>query len=194
VTDPSSARDRCDPERLVFLVRAGDPSALDAITRCYGARLLAAGRRHCRTATEAEDAVQDTLLSAASDLASFRGEGSLEGYLLRVVARACRRLSRGTKNDAKVHDSDESALELAIDATSPEAYAAQHQLGSILDSLLLSLEPEDRAVLLLAELEDYTAPEISEKLGLSPGAVRTRLTRLRKRLREGLAPLVDDAL
>ena len=45
----------CEPEKLASLVRAGDLAALDHLTRCQGARLLAVGRRHCRTEEEAEE-------------------------------------------------------------------------------------------------------------------------------------------
>jgi len=181
--------DHCDPKRLLELVRREDTTALDQITRCYGAQLLAAGRKHCRSASEAEDAVQDTLLFATTDLQSFRGDGSLEGFLVRIVARACRRLSRGQKNDATLHDSE--AEPPATEAT-PEAAAERAELGEVLQSLLLSLEPTERAVLLLAELEDYSASEIGKELALSEGAVRTRLTRLRKRLREQLRPWLPE--
>lgn len=187
---PVLAPDRCDPVRLVELVRSGEPSALEDLTRCYRERLLAAGQRHCRTRTEAEDAVQDTLLFAAAEgLATYRGEGSLDGYLTRVVARACRRLSRGQKNAAATHDSN---AELASTGASPEARVADLELGTLLERLLLGLEPRDRAVLLLAEVEGYTGPEIAAELGLSAGAVRTRLTRSRQRLRTGLAPFIDE--
>ncbi|HET9932858.1 MAG TPA: sigma-70 family RNA polymerase sigma factor [Polyangiaceae bacterium] len=176
--------DHCNPERLIALVRSEDATALDHITRCYGERLLAAGRRHCRTTAEAEDAVQDTLLSFSSDLNQFRGEGSLEGFLVRVVARACRRLSRGHKNDRALHDSE---AEPAAVGENPEDGAARTELGAALDTLLLTLEARDRALLLLAELEGYSAAEIGKELGLSEGAVRTRLSRLRQRLRVDLA-------
>jgi RNA polymerase sigma-70 factor (ECF subfamily) len=180
----------CDPERLVELVRRADPAALEDLTRCYGERLMAAGRRHCRTRTEAEDAVQDTLLFAVQGLDSFRGDGSLEGFLARTVARACRRSSRGQKNDDAVHD---VGLELPAAEASPETRAAEAELGEALTRQLLDLEPRDRAVLLLAELDGYTAAEIGERLGLSAGAVRTRLTRCRQRLRAGLAPFLPPA-
>jgi RNA polymerase sigma-70 factor (ECF subfamily) len=189
VSLPIAAADRCDPKRLVELVKGGDAAALDDITRCYRERLLAAGKRHCRTSTEAEDAVQDALLFAATEPGAFRAEGSLEGYLLKVVARACRRLSRGTKNDAAAHDSE---AQTTSKEPSPEARAAEHELGSALDALLLSLPATDRAILLLAELEDRTAGEIGAELGLSAGAVRTRLTRLRQRLRHDLSVFLND--
>jgi RNA polymerase sigma-70 factor (ECF subfamily) len=180
--------DRCDPERLVELVKSGQPAALDELTRCYGERLLAAGKRHCRTLSEAEDAVQDTLLFAVTGLDSFRGDGALDGFLSRIVARACRRLSRGQKNLALAHD---SSIEVATLDTSPESRAAEAELGAALTLLLQELEPRDRAALLLAEVEGYTAVEIGARLGLSPGAVRARLTRSRQRLREGLRPFAE---
>lgn len=180
----------CNPERLIALVRRAEPGALEDLTRCYGERLLAAGKRHCRTRTEAEDAVQDTLLFAVQGLDSFRGDGSLEGFLARTVARACRRLSRGQKNDAAAHDVE---LELPATEASPEARAAEAELGAALEGLLLNLEPRDRAILLLAELDGYTAAEIGERLGLTAGAVRTRLTRCRQRLRMGLARFLPPA-
>lgn len=188
---PSAPTDHCNPQRLLELVRSHDASALEHITRCYGERLLAAGRRHCRTATEAEDAVQDSLLSFSSDPSAFRGEGSLEGFLVRIVARACRRLSRGQKNASALHDSE---LDPATSDESPEQGAARIELGAALQALLLTLSPPDRALVLLAELEDYSAAEIGRELGLSEGAVRTRLSRLRHKLRAELSPWLEENL
>jgi RNA polymerase sigma-70 factor (ECF subfamily) len=174
------------------LVRGGSSEALDHITRCYGRRLLAAGRRHCRTSEEAEDAVQDALLTASQQLSSLRQDGALEGWLVRVVASACRRLGRGHKNAATLHASD--AVLLANG--DPEQDAARQELSQILEQLLLELSPQDRSLLLLSELEDFSAAEIGAELGLSAGAVRTRLSRLRARLvpeLEGrLSGAVDD--
>jgi len=184
-----SELDACNPERLTALVRGGDPAALDHVTRCYGARLLQAGRRHCRTSDEAEDAVQDALLTAATHLDEFRGEGSLEGWLVRIVASACRRMSRGRKNDPRLHDAD-ADLELADPSGSPEGAAARVELGELLERALLSLDPEDRLIVLLSEVEGFRSFEVAERVGLSDGAVRTRLSRLRARLREALRPVL----
>ena len=108
---------------------------------------------------------------------------------MRIVARACRRISRGQKNDGSLHDVDADPI---AEGESPEAGAARSELALALDALLLRLEPRDRALLLLAELEDYSAAEIGRELALSEGAVRTRLSRLRQRLRDELSVFASE--
>jgi len=180
----------CNPERLTRLALGGDPEAMDQITRCYAERLLAAGRRHCRTTDDADDAVQDALLVATVELDTFRGDGSLEGWLVRLVATACARRRRGRKNDPALHDSE---IAVTSDIESPEDAADRHAVGALLESALLELSVDDRHLLLLAEVEGMTAPEVAERLGITAGAVRTRLSRLRARLRQTLAPVVEES-
>ena len=170
----------CSPERLMQLVRDGQPDALDQITRCYSARLLEAGRRHCRTGTEAEDAVQDALLTAAQHLTALRDDAKLEGWLVKVVASACRRIGRGRKNDSALHDAEAELGEAS--EGDPEAELARRELGQLLERELLALTPRDRSILPLAELDDFSAAEIGAELHMSEGAVRTQLSRLRARM------------
>lgn len=183
--DAAVAFVHCDPHELARLARAGDLAALDRLTRCAGDRLLAVARRHCRDAEDARDAVQDALVAAGEHLGQFRGDGSLEGWVLRMVARACGRRRRGRKNDPLLHDAE---VELAGDGD-PAAEAERSELAGRLGEALLALDPQDRAILLLAEGEDWTGPQIAEATGLSAEAVRARLSRARRRLRARLAPL-----
>lgn len=188
LTTQISSADYCDSEKLVALMRANDLQVLDHMTRCFGRRLLDVGRRYCRNEAEAEDAMQDALLSAGKNLLSFRGEGSIEGWLVRMVANACHHLRRGRKNNAAIHDV--SAV-LTAKAPTPEDSAQAGQLSQALGEALLSLSAQDRAIVLLAEGEGWTGPEIADKLGLSPGAIRVRLSRARAKLREELATRLD---
>jgi len=164
----------------MHLVREGQPDALDQITRCYSDRLLEAGRRHCRTGTEAEDAVQDALITAAQHLTELRDDAKLEGWLVKVVASACRRIGRGRKNDGGLHDAESEPV--GQSEGDPEAELARRELGQLLERELLALAPRDRSILLLAELDDFSAAEIGAELGMSEGAVRTQLSRLRARM------------
>jgi len=174
------------------LVREGQPDALDQITRCYSDRLLAAGRRHCRTGTEAEDAVQDALITAAEHLTQLRDDAKLEGWLIKVVASACRRIGRGRKNDGGRHDAE--ADPTAHGDSNPEAELARRELGELLEHELLALAPRDRSILLLAELDDFSAAQIGAELGMSEGAVRTQLSRLRGRMALALQKKSDQGL
>lgn len=178
---------RCDPAEMVALARAGDLAALDRLTRCQGERLLAVGRRHCRTEEEARDAVQDALVSAATHLPDFRGEGALDGWVIRMIARACGRLRRGRKNDPALHAVE---VDLAAPDDDPEVAAGRARLATALGEVLLELDPMDRAVLLLAEAEGWTGPAIAAELGTTATAVRARLTRVRRKLRERLGGMV----
>ena len=182
---PSATADACDPTTLLSLVRAGDTKALDQLTRCYGVRLLEVGRRQCRSEDHAEDAVQDALEAAATHLDGFRGEGSLEGWLSRMVTNACRHMQRGRKADASLHV--EFGESHAGSSSGPEELVANQGLGDELVRALQTLDPEDRAIVLLAEVNGWKGPEIAESMGLTPGQVRTRLSRSRTRLRENLA-------
>lgn len=160
-------------------VRAGDPAVLDRLSRCYGAHMLAVGRRWCRDPESARDAVQEAWVAAGQHLGDFRGEGSVEGWLLRMVQHACGRMRRGRKNEAARHQTLDG---LEVPDTAAERGPDLVALGAA----LLTLPPLDRTLVLLAEGEQWTANELAEHVGLSPGAVRTRLSRARRQLREAM--------
>jgi len=171
----------CDPHAIAALVKNGDVAALDRMTRCFGDRLVAVGRKACGCDDRAEDAVQDALLAAGLHLADFRGDGSLEGWLATMVVRACRRMQRGRKNAAHAEMPELAAPD------SPEADALRGELMHRVGEVIVDLAPEDRAILVLADAEDWTAPEIAARLGLTPAAVRKRLQRAHEKIRERLA-------
>jgi RNA polymerase sigma-70 factor (ECF subfamily) len=181
----------CDPHALIQLMRDGDLEALDRMSRCYGLRLMAVGRRYCGDEDRAKDAVQEALLSAGKHLKDFRGEGSPEGWLVRMVANACHRMRRGRKNDPRLHVSADD-VDPVDPFTSPEGEALRGELAEALGKALLDLQPRDRTILLLAEADGWKGPEIATELDMTPEAVRQRLSRLRRRLRVRLQPLWEE--
>lgn len=176
--------DLCDSDDLVRLLQAGDIEILDRVTRCFGDRLMAEARRRCRTADEADDALQDAALTAWRYGPGFRGDGPVDRWLVRLVASACNRLRRGMKRDGALHVDDR---DLVAEDDSPELLAARARLAEVLSQTLLDLAPQDRAIVLLADGQGWTAPEIAEALSMTPGSIRTRLSRTHARLRQSLA-------
>lgn len=181
----------CNADEIVRLVKANDVAALDRITRCYGDHLLAVGRRVCGDAESARDAVQDALLAAGQRLEQFRGDGSVESWLVGMVANACRSRRRGRKNDPAWNQMfEEEAARAGGD--SPETDTANAQLATALGEALTQLSAIDRAVVLLTQVDGWKAPAVAAALDLTPDAVRARLTRTRQRLREQLGPVWRD--
>ena len=174
----------CDSDELVALLRSGDPQVLDRVTRCYGDQLLAAARRTCRREEDAQDAVQDAALGAWRYGPGYRGEGRVDRWLVRLVATACNRIRRGIKNDSARHTSE---VDLADDDASPEVLAARAELAAVLGVALSELPARDRGILILADAQGWTGPEIAAALDMTPGAVRTRLSRTQRALRERLS-------
>jgi len=191
VKSTSAQSTLCDPSEMIKLVKAGDIFALDRMTRCYGERLLSVGRRYCKSEEDAKDAVQDALLSAGTHLTQFRGEGSLEGWLIRMVANACHKMRRGRKNDSSLHSTEVPLI--ANDANAPDLLAGRSELAEAIGAAMLALAPQDRMILLLAEAEDWTGPQIAEELKMTSGAVRTRLSRARAKMREELVRRLPDS-
>lgn len=181
----------CRAETIAELVRSGDGAALDRITRCYSRRLLAVGRRVCGDGESARDAVQDALLAAGQHLSEFRGEGSVEGWLVRMVANACATRRRGRKDQAAWRGELDEERVVSEDE-GPDECAAHAQLASALRAALLELPAADRAVVLLTQLDGWSGPEVARALHLSPEAVRARLTRARRRLRDRLGAIWAD--
>jgi RNA polymerase sigma-70 factor (ECF subfamily) len=181
----------CDPHELTRLVRANDIAALDALNRCHGDRLMAAARRACKSEEDALDAYQDAMVAAGEHLHQYRGDGPVVGWLVRMIVHACHRKRRGGKNDAARHDSE---VVVPDQADGPEALAGRAELAELLAELLDELPQRDRAIVVLAETEDWTAPQIAEALEMTPGAVRTRLSRARKLLKDRLEERVPEVV
>lgn len=179
----------CSPERLAALVRARDVRALDELVTCHGHRLMAVAQRHCRNRADAEDAVQDALLAAGRHLGDWRGEGSVEGWVVRMVANACAKMRRGRKNDPALHSTEIEPI--AIEPT-VERLAQRAELSEQLAAAMATLTPVDRAILILAEAEDWESQRIADEVGMTAGAVRTRLFRARKKLQSMLEPILGD--
>lgn len=73
----------------------------------------------------------------------------------------------------------------------PEVLAADKEIQRALERALGSLEPSQREVLVLRDVEGLSAAEVAEVLGIGVAAVKSRLHRARLSLREALAPLLD---
>ena len=147
------------------------------------------GARMCRNDDDAEDVLQEALLTIANHLGEFEGRSSFSSWAFTLARSACSRKRRGLKNQPHLSlDESPQGDEMA---PSPEQQVGDHEMAQALNSALDALPENYREVILLRDVEDLTAPETAEALGISIEAVKSRLHRARRALRDSLKPLLE---
>ncbi|MGH0032625.1 MAG: sigma-70 family RNA polymerase sigma factor [Myxococcota bacterium] len=191
-----------DEKALIDRLRAGDDAAYDELVRAYGARLLAVARRFLRTEDDARDAVQDAFLAAFRSIDRFEGNARVSTWLHRIVVNAS--LMKLRTRRRKPEQSIEELLPGFLENGHLEAPASpwrqveldgaeREELRDLLHRCIDELPEGYRNVLMLRDIEELDTEETAEIMGLSTGAVKTRLHRARQALRELLAPHLEGA-
>ncbi len=138
--------------------------------------------------------LQQTLLSVVSHIGEFRGDSHFASWLFAIARSHC--IKHRTRGAAAIptQDLDRAGLEVAAPLRqSPDEAVSREQLEKALDTAIRALEPGQREVLVLRDVEGLSAPEVAEALDLSVEAVKSRLHRARKALREQLAPWFEQS-
>lgn len=173
------SRDRSDDELLRAHVE-GDPDAFAELVTRHQDRLWAIALRTMRNPEDAADALQDAYLSAYRHAGSFRGEARVTTWLHRVVVNACLDRIRAGKLRAADPWPDESRR--AADGwTPPDTLELADERASVLDALG-QLNPDQRAALVLVDMEGYSVDEAARLLGCAPGTIKSRCARGRAKL------------
>lgn len=176
-------------EGVVERARAGDRAAMEGLLASVAPSIRRFAARMCRNEADADDVLQDALLSIATHLDSFEGRSSLSSWAFTIARTACSRRRRGMKNAPA--EGEESLRTKATDEPGPEDQAASLETGELVGQALAKLPDEYREVLLLRDAEGLTAPEAAHVLGVSIDALKSRLHRARSALRESLRPVLE---
>lgn len=184
--DPRSDSD------LIEAVRRGDDVALERLLERHQARIYRFGMKMCRDPEDASDILQETLLTAARNLRSFRGDASLSTWLYTVARSHCVKKRRRSTFAPEREESLESDATVAAGAIAdpggtPLDALANRRLEEALSEAIGALDSESREVLLLRDAEGLSANEVADVVGTSVGAVKSRLHRARVAVRERLA-------
>lgn len=170
---------------------AGDTGAFGELFARHKDRLWAVALRTTGNPEDAADALQDGLISAFQRAGSFRGDAQVSTWLHRIVVNAC--LDRLRRNKVRLA----TPITADMDFESPEAGPSEVAVsGSQRDVVLAGLEqlpPDQKAALVLVDMEGFTMAEASAILEAPEGTIKSRCSRGRVRLAEILRPLLMDA-
>jgi len=168
--------------------RLGEAQAMSEVLVGVRPALQRFALRLCRDVQDAEDVSQDALIAIAKNLARYEGRGSLSTWAFTLARTACVRKRRGAKN--RPAENAEPIDETPASAPHPELIAELRELATHLERALALLPEEHRAALVLRDLEGVDTATAARTLGITPEALKSRLFRGRRALRELLADFV----
>jgi RNA polymerase sigma-70 factor (ECF subfamily) len=160
--------------------------------RRHNQRVFRATRAVLRNDDEAEDAMQAAYLSAFTHLKDFGGRAAFSTWLTRIAVHEAFARLRRAKRTASLDDVEIEEEEMSR-TRSPEDAASDVELRGLLEDAVDSLPLGFRTVFVMRAVEDMSAVDVAEALGIPEETVRTRLHRARGLLRERLAQKLEDA-
>lgn len=164
-----------------LLKRCGrrEPGAFEELVELTGRQVFTLAFRLVGDRHEAEDVAQEAYLRVYRSLRSFRGDARFETWLHRIVANAAINYMRGKNRFGELMDEPEMVVKIP-DATSTDDIAEREALADALSKLPTA----QRIAVVLKDIYGFSAAEIAERLDTTEGAVKLRLHRGRRNLRD----------
>ena len=182
-----------DENALLRAVQSGETSAFNELWQSHAGKLFWTTYRITRNREDAEDALQGALLNAFVHLQSFDGRSSFLTWLTRMAINSALMIVRKNRSTPQVSLDDigdgrrpANGGTLRDPAPDPEAYCAQRELEAILANAIGRLRPNFRQALILQKLEELSAKEAAQIMGISVAAAKTRLFHAKNKLQKSV--------
>ena len=169
---------------LMARLERGEAEAMEELVRLHGEPLDRLVGRLTAWHADKEDILQEVFLTVWKRAGSFRGDGSLAGWLRRIAINTCRNQQRGEQ--VLLRKLKQLARIRGRHAVEPLPQE-QDEKAEEVQSALAKLKPADRTVLVLFYLEELEGPRIAELLNISQETLHVRLHRARKRMEQYLS-------
>ena len=187
----------CEP--FVGVCNGISPTAMEEVVAQRLTSFYRIALRFLRNSADAEDAVQEALLSAYKHLHTFRGESQLSTWLTAIVSNCARMQWRSRPRhiqislDEPIREDQEHSLSerLADVRPSPEDECQEAELKARLRELAKGLSPSLRRTFQLRELQDFSVQETASMLNLAEGTVKAHLSRARAKLTKSMRRALD---
>lgn len=187
------------PMDLVARLKARDKAALEDLLREHGGRLYGVALQITRNEREAQEVVQDALITIWQKIDQFEGRSQFTTWLHRVTANAAlMKLRKNKKFEQHVplehdgSDHDLPVLQLADPQEGPGERILRGELGARVRTAIEVLPEPYRTTVLLADVDEMSMEEIADATGVTVQAAKSRLHRGRLALRKALEPYLKS--
>jgi RNA polymerase sigma-70 factor (ECF subfamily) len=179
-----------DEQQLLEQARGGDRQAMSDLMQRYQDTIYRFGRSLCGTGDDAQDVLQDTLVTLFQRIGDFRGESSFRTWLYAIARSQCSRRRRKVHRESLPGDESIAMQQLSDSAPSAADLLSAAADRNVVQDAIDRLPELYREVLVLRDIEGLTAPEVGAALELTVEAVKSRLHRARAKVRESLEEYV----
>lgn len=177
-----------DDRELLAAHVDGDPEAFGVLFGRHRDRLWAVALRTTGDPEEAADALQEALIAAFRRASSYRGDAAVTTWLHRIVVNACLdrlrrrkvRLAGPLPDDVEEYAGRGSTITAAPDDPLESALGTERRSAVL--AALDTLPPDQRAALVLVDMEGYSVEETAAMLDCAVGTVKSRCSRGRAKL------------
>ncbi len=172
---------------IVKRAALGDAAAFDHLLKTYRAPIHRFASRMLKDEAGADDVVQETFLTAHQKLATLRDHEHFKSWLFTIARSQVLMSQRRRVGEPKTYEPVETLIELGARAgwgqpLEPEELTRRLEEHDGLEAALASLEPTEREVLMLRDVEGLSGEDTAAALGLGLAAMKSRLHRARLRL------------
>jgi RNA polymerase sigma-70 factor (ECF subfamily) len=166
--------------------------------RRYTPRVFQVASRFFRQRAQVEEAAQEAFLKAYTQLSSFEGRGSFEGWLVRITTNLCLNLIRSAKRrpESTVADLTENESEW-LENRLADVSIARHDAtergivaADLAEKVLSQMSADDRMVLTLVDGDEVPVKDVAEMTGWSESKVKVQAFRARRKMRKAVEELL----
>ncbi len=178
-----------DLDALLSRCRRGDALAWEELVRRFEARIFGFALHYMRDREEARDVAQEIFVKMYQGLDGMRDARTYMPWMLRLARNCCIDRLRSRNARARELDAASGAPEQASAAASPEQSMLEDARRALLYRALAMLTGANREILLLKDIEQLPLSDISTRLGLPVGTVKSRTNRARSELAKAVRSL-----
>ncbi len=179
--------DQYDDLEIVSRVLLGEVALYEIIIRRYNSYLFRIGRTYAYNHADTEDLMQETYLSAYTNLSKFENRSSFKTWLVKIMLNHCyhRKQKFSFQKEVMTESFEpETAIPMFVNQSNDtDKTIVNKELGRVLENALQQIPEDYRIVFSLRELNGMSTDETSEALSISESNVKVRLSRAKSMLR-----------
>jgi len=164
----------------------GKRQAQEDLYRMFAGKMYSVCLRYSRDQDEAKDNLQDGFIKVYSNIRQFKGSGSFEGWIRRIMVNTALQKYRGHLQLYALNDSESKAYNIPVENVM-EAMGEKELLDMIRE-----LPPRYKLVFNMFAIEGYSHKEISAMLDITEGTSKSNLSRARDILQDKLKKIMDE--